>query len=217
MKREPKIFIGVLTFILLLIHNHCLIAEPSRNMRFLIDNKVSVMECLCYQLEQNLYDMYQREHPQIADALCAIAEQTNNRELMRSNENWEKRLLSQFEAKAFFDYTSNRLTINVASHGAPGSLQTFKQYWEEERLTDFASGKLTKLPQYKILRLFLVRKIGEFPFQKECASTNYKEDIIKKELIERLKINIFFSSMFPGYLFREYSDGLWKRIELSFS
>jgi hypothetical protein len=56
-----------------------------------------------------------------------------------------------------------------------------------------------------------VRKVKEFELGDDPT-----EAAIKDQLIEGLEINIFFSSMIKEYLFREYSDGLWKRIGLSF-
>ena len=210
MKKVVKGAMAIALGIFLFIDPHPVAARQGKAPRILVDQQMPVMECLCIQLTHALYDKYQNDNPLIVDAVYAMAEQTRNKEIIRSLETWKEALLSQFEAQAMFDSESNRLIISVASHGAPGSLDAFKQYWEEVRLTILLSTEITRLPRYKP-RLDTLRDVDRI-----VNTCKGKEGTIKNQLIERLKINIFFSSMIKEYLFREYSDGLWKRIGLSF-
>jgi hypothetical protein len=217
MKKVAKSAVAIALGVFLFIDTHPVVAKQDKTVRMLVDRRMSVMECLCVHLTHALYDTYQNNNPLIVDAVYSMAEHTRNREIIRSLDAWKKALLRQFEARAMFDSETDRLIISVASHGAPGSLDAFKHYWEEVRSTILLSAEITRLPRYKILHLLVIRKIREFRFHGGGASPRVEEEeSIKNQLIDRLKINIFFSTMIKEYLFREYCDGLWKRIGLSF-
>ena len=69
-----------------------------------------------------------------------------------------------------------------------------------------------RYPRYEHLRAMIYSEIDYFDFHRGWRMTSYEEDTVKKELIERLTIRIFFSGV---YLYREFSDGAWKKIALS--
>lgn len=230
-------------------------AEPSKNMKFIINDCVSLMDSLCCQLERQLHEHFASEFHGIHNLMYEHGKKIGDKKLIAYYKNVRddhERYYPSIHFKVYFDYSSNCLTVNCVSH-AGKKFEEFKQYWEEPNpVHDFLTpatiteileqnykvgkfntisidekhykkpnGSVIKLspeikyPCYEALRAQIYEEIDDFKFHYGYSSTVYDEDIIRKELIERLIIKIFHVISYPKSLYREFYDGNWKKLSLS--
>ena len=120
MKTKSKICLCILVLILSLIQGNAIKAEPSKNMRHLLKDSVSLLDFLCYRLGKELYDRYRLQEHGFTDILYEIATKIKDKELIarleRIKEYERGHWPPSFSAKVYFDFSSNCLTVDCASH-----------------------------------------------------------------------------------------------------
>jgi len=217
-------------------------AEPSKNMRFLINDSVSVIDFLCYRLKEDLQEEYKYpSYRSIFSVLQEMAKKIGDKELISLLLNFEKfdkqEYVSVFQAEVYLDYESNRLNIEIITDTFDNvkekKIERLLEYWESIPILGKSAysisrmqakgynvgkfeGELWKAPRYEGLRSFIYNKINEFDFHHGYSIKSYDENVAKKELIERLKIRIILIDYgYLGGLHREFYDGSWKKTNLS--
>jgi hypothetical protein len=202
------------------------------------------MDFLCYLLEKELNERHSSKWPGLYELLHAMATKIGDDELVTRVDRIRERQEPVYPFITFhvsFDYSSNRLNIECSSHYYT-DLEMFKAYWEESRpFVNWASdmglwelkginvgeintiktqppkplkAPITAYPRYEDLRGLVYQEIEAFDFHHGYRITSYDDKTVKKELIERLRIRIYLSHRLPKNLYREFSDGNWKKLEI---
>ena len=209
MRKVFRILIRFLILSMLIFQTSTALSEPSRNMRAMLDASVSVMDLLCIRLEQHLQQQYEPIPMVIAEAIYELARKARHEDLIEKFKVVEEARFADLHFSVFFDATSNRLVVQVESHSFEG-IEAFKKFWEAP-LHDVAKDKLKT--RYHFLHLKIKNFLHGFEFHKMHPSSNVGKQDIVKEMMTRLKIQIYYQSKKKGNPAIEYLGGHWKILD----
>ena len=89
-------------------------AEPSKNMSFLINDCVSLIDFLCYRLKEDLHERFRipswsANFSNLQKMAKKIGDKELISELLHMEKIYKQEYMEMFQADVYFDYKSNRL------------------------------------------------------------------------------------------------------------
>ncbi len=101
----------------------------------IINDCISIMDFLCYQLEKELHDNYRSQFYGLHNMIYELTKKIGEKELINHYKNIRdksERYYPSIHFKVDFDFSSNRLNVDCSSHRfSKKQFEEFKQYWEE--------------------------------------------------------------------------------------